>query len=275
MLACEAMDEDGDEVLEPCSGKQPPSFVFDLVSDLVRRGVFELGLEHLSAVHELQASLRTDLEDPGHRLPAFPMRRVGKPRGHEPEAGTDDTDLCDHRHVCRVWLVPTDAEVTFADHMGRFYARRYSFPPMVGRLIGYLAVCDPPEQSIGELAEALLASRSAIAGAVKVAETLHVVRRTRVAGDRMDRVRIDLSSAQSLGMDVSEYQELAELAREGLDVLRDAPAERRAVLLEMSAFSEFLLEAMPRLQQEWQARRETLVASGDLAALPPGEARQR
>src|ERR1700689_3405352 len=105
--------------------------------------------------------------------------------------------------------MPTDAEITFADHMGRFYARRYSFPPMVGRLLGYLAVCDPPEQSIGQLAEALLASRSAIAGAVKVSETLHLVRRTRVAGERMDRVRIDLSSAQSMGMDVSEYEELA------------------------------------------------------------------
>ncbi len=170
--------------------------------------------------------------------------------------------------------MPTDAEVTFADHMGRFYARRYSFPPMVGRLLGYLAVCDPPEQSIGELAEALLASRSAIAGAVNVSETLHAVRRTRVAGERMDRVHIDLSSPQSLGMDVSEYQELAELAREGLDVLRDAPAERRAVLLEMSAFAEFLIEQMPILQQGWQARREALVASGDLPALRPGEARR-
>jgi DNA-binding transcriptional regulator GbsR (MarR family) len=171
--------------------------------------------------------------------------------------------------------VPNDAEVTFADHMGRFYARRYSFPPMVGRLLGYLAVCDPPEQSIGELAEALLASRSAIAGAVKVLETLHAVRRTRVAGERMDRVRIDLSSAQSMGMDVAEYEELAELAREGLEVLRDASAERRAVLLEMSSFAEFLLEQMPRMQREWQTRRETLVASGALPALRPGEVKQR
>ncbi|HXY17537.1 MAG TPA: hypothetical protein VEH79_05160 [Gaiellaceae bacterium] len=171
--------------------------------------------------------------------------------------------------------MPTDAELTFADHTGRFYARRYSFPPMVGRLIGYLAVCDPPEQSIGELAEALLASRSAIAGAVNVLETIHVVQRSRIAGERMDRVRIDLSSPQSLGMDVSEYQELAELAREGLDVLRDASAERRAALLEMSAFAEFLLEQMPILQQEWQARREALVASGDLPVLRPGELRRR
>ena len=37
--------------------------------------------------------------------------------------------------------MPSDAELTFADHMGRFYARRYSFAPMVGRLLGYLAVC--------------------------------------------------------------------------------------------------------------------------------------
>ena len=127
---------------------------------------------------------------------------------------------------------------------------------------------------IGELAEALLASRSAIAGAVKVLETMHTVRRSRVAGERMDRVRIDLSSPQSLGMDVSEYEELGELAREGLDVLRDAPAERRAVLLETSAFAEFLLEQIPSLQQEWEARREALVASGDLPEQRPGEARQ-
>jgi hypothetical protein len=167
--------------------------------------------------------------------------------------------------------MPSDAEITFADHMGRFYARRYSFPPMVGRLLGYLAVCDPPEQSIGELAEALLASRSAIAGAVNVSETLRAVRRTRVAGERMDRVRIDLSSPHSMGMDVSEYAELAELAREGLDVLRNAPVERRAVLLEMSAFAEFLLEQMPRMQLEWQTRRDALVASGDLPRLRPGE----
>jgi len=160
--------------------------------------------------------------------------------------------------------VPTDAEITFADHMGRFYARRYAFPPMVGRLIGYLAVCDPPDQSIAELADALLASRSAIAGAVKVLETSHVVRRTRAAGERMDRVRVDLGSPESLGMDITEYEELREMACEGLEVLSDAPAERRAVLLEMSAFADFLLEQIPRFQQEWEARRAALVAAGEL-----------
>jgi DNA-binding transcriptional ArsR family regulator len=169
--------------------------------------------------------------------------------------------------------MPTDAEITFADHMGRFYARRFSFPPMVGRLLGYLSVCDPPDPTIGELAEALLASRSAIAGAVKSLETLHLVQRSRVAGERMDRIRIDLSSPHATGMDVSEYAELLELTREGLEILRDAPLERRAVLLETAAFAEFLLEQMPLFQQAWEARRAALVASGDLPDQRPGQRR--
>ena len=168
--------------------------------------------------------------------------------------------------------MPTDAEITFADHMGRFYASRFSFPPMVGRLIGYLAVCDPPNPTIGELAEALLASRSAIAGAVKTLETIHVVQRSRVAGERMDRIRI--TAQQSMQMDVSEYEEMRELAREGLEVLRDAPPERRAALLEMSAFADFLVEEIPRLKQDWEARRQALVASGDLPVTRSGHRRQ-
>jgi DNA-binding MarR family transcriptional regulator len=167
-------------------------------------------------------------------------------------------------------FVPTDAEITFADHVGRFYARRYAFPPMVGRLLGYLAVCDPPEQSIAELAEALLASRSAIANAVKVLETSHAVRRSRRAGDRMDRVRINVTSPEALGIDISEYEELGDLVCEGLEVLADAPPERRAVLLEVSAFAEFLQEQVPRLRQEWQARRAALVTSGELPEQPRG-----
>jgi DNA-binding MarR family transcriptional regulator len=162
----------------------------------------------------------------------------------------------------------TDAEITFADHMGRFYASRYAFPPMVGRLIGYLVVCDPPEQSIGELAEALLASRSAITNAVKSLETMRLIRRTRVAGERMDRVRLDPSSPQAMGLDTSEYEEMRDLVLEGLEVVGDAPAERRAGLVEWLEFTDFLIEQINRMSQEWSGRRAALVAAGKLPEQP-------
>ena len=164
--------------------------------------------------------------------------------------------------------MPSDGEMTFADHAGRFYARRYGMAPMVGRLLGYLAVCEPREQSITELADALLASRSAIAGAVNTLETLALIRRTRAAGERMDRVCIDLSSPRAMGFDSSEYQEQGELAREGLRVLADAAPERRAILLEWAAFADFLVDRLPLLEVEWRERRETLHAAGELPEAP-------
>jgi DNA-binding Lrp family transcriptional regulator len=173
--------------------------------------------------------------------------------------------------------MPTDGEMTFADHAGRFYARRFGMAPMVGRLIGYLAVCDPREQSISELAEALLASRSAIANAVNTLETIGLIRRSRAAGERMDRVGIDMSSSQAMGFDMSEYREQGELVREGLDLLADAPPERRAILLEWAAFADFLVERLPVLEQEWKERRDALRATGELpeARGPQREGRAR
>lgn len=156
--------------------------------------------------------------------------------------------------------MPSDAEITFADHAGRLYAHRYGMAPMVGRLLGYLMVCWPREQSISELAEALLASRSAIAGAASTLETLGMLRRSRAAGERMDRVSLDRTSRRAFGFDVTEYREQGELAREGLQVLADAPPERREVLLELAAFADFLVERLPVLEQEWNVRRQSLRA---------------
>ena len=160
--------------------------------------------------------------------------------------------------------MPRDEEITFADHMGRFYARRFAFPPMAGRVLGYLLVCEPPAQTIAELSDALLASRSAVTGALDVLERIDTIQRSRAAGERMDRVRVDLSSAESRGFDVTEYQELGDLAREGLEVLKDAPADRRESLMELEAFAVWLVERMRTLQQEWETHRDALRASGEL-----------
>src|SRR4249919_3993107 len=104
---------------------------------------------------------------------------------------------------------------------------------MAGRLLGYLFVCDPQQQTIDELGEALLASRSAITGAVKLLEGFRMVRRTRAAGDRVDRVSLDPGSEQPQNFDAAIHREHAALFQEGLALLADASPERRAPLEEM------------------------------------------
>ncbi len=99
-------------------------------------------------------------------------------------------------------------------------------------------------------------------------ETLGLIQRSRAAGERMDRVRIDMSSSHAMGFDLSEYQEQGELAREGLALLADAPPRRRAILLEWAAFADFLVDRLPVLEKEWREHREALRAAGDLSDEP-------
>ena len=43
--------------------------------------------------------------------------------------------------------------------------------PMAGRMWGWLLICEPPEQTAAEIAEALQASRGAISGTARILTT--------------------------------------------------------------------------------------------------------
>jgi DNA-binding transcriptional regulator GbsR (MarR family) len=72
--------------------------------------------------------------------------------------------------------------------VARYYMREQNVPPVAGRVLGYLGVCEPAAQTINDLSEALLASRSAITQAVVLLESRGLVQRSRACGERVDRV---------------------------------------------------------------------------------------
>ena len=140
-----------------------------------------------------------------------------------------------------------DKVLIYADHMGRFYAQRFGFPPVTGRVIGYLSVCQPMQQSINDIAETLLTSRSAVNNALKGLEAQKLVSRTRPAGSRSDLVSLNPLGKDNTGFDPSEYQEMAALAREGLELLKDASAERRQPLEASESLGDLLTERLTHL----------------------------
>lgn len=144
-----------------------------------------------------------------------------------------------------------DKILIMADHTGRFYAERYGFSPVAGRLIGYLYVCQPAEQSINDIAKTLLTSRSAINGAVNTLEIQKLVRRSRPAGTRADLISLSPLSRENMGFDPTEYRQMAELAREGLELLGDDMSERRQSLEAAVSLNEFMVKRLPLLYEEW------------------------
>jgi DNA-binding MarR family transcriptional regulator len=134
--------------------------------------------------------------------------------------------------------VATEAELAFADKVGRFFARQYGMPPATGKVIGWMLICDPPGQTAAEIADALQMGRSAVGTAVAQLERLSIARRTCPPGERADRIVVDPSFGAESMENPAEYAAQAALARDGLEVLRDAPLERRARLLELAAFGD-------------------------------------
>jgi DNA-binding MarR family transcriptional regulator len=165
----------------------------------------------------------------------------------------------------------TEAELAFADRVGRFFARQYGLPPVTGRVTGWLLICDPPEQTAAAIAEALQTSRSAVGSAVGALENQGMVQRMRAAGERADRVSFHPDAAIRALESPEEYGAMLAILRHGLEVLGDASPARRARLLEAAAFHEFLLERLPWLADEWRARRDALRASGELPGPDQGE----
>ena len=78
-----------------------------------------------------------------------------------------------------------DAERSFVERWSRILAAE-GLPPVAGRLWAWLLVCEPREQSVDDIAEAIGASRGAISGAVRWLEPSGLIHRTRRAGDRRD-----------------------------------------------------------------------------------------
>lgn len=144
-----------------------------------------------------------------------------------------------------------DEVLIYADHLARFYAEKYGFAPVTGRLIGYLSVCQPMEQSINEIAEALLTSRSAVNGAIKTLENMNLISRKRPAGTRADLVSLNPPDWRSTGFEPGEYTQMAALGREGLALLKDASPERRQPLEMMVSMNDFLAQKIPKLYDEW------------------------
>ncbi len=150
-------------------------------------------------------------------------------------------------------MTTADAELDFADEIAAFFARE-GMPLIAGRVIGWLLICDPPEQTAAALAEVLQVSRSSISSATRLLTPSGLVEGVRKRGEREEYFRIAADGWSRMLM--RRYEQAAafrDLTETGLAVLDDAPAERRERLEDVHALYGFLAGELPALLQRWQA----------------------
>jgi hypothetical protein len=158
-----------------------------------------------------------------------------------------------------------DRQAAFVEEMGT-YLSSVGMTPMSGRLLAWLLICDPLEQTAADLAHDLHASRGAISGAVRQLETAGFIRRARRRGDRREFVSMPAGAIRSLvGSAGAIYQGLAVIAAHGVGVVQDLPPPARERIQEFHDFVAFIQATLPRLMAEYLAERDGAEAPDRLA----------
>jgi DNA-binding transcriptional regulator GbsR (MarR family) len=149
----------------------------------------------------------------------------------------------------------TPGESQFVEEMGQVLAS-YGMTPMAGRMWGWLLICDPPEQTAADLAEALRASRGAISGTARILAGAGFIRRTTKPGDRREWFNAEPEALESFLRNAGRvYAQIRRIAERGLDAIADRPPEVRARLEEMRDLLGFIEQELPGIVDRFLAER--------------------
>jgi len=155
---------------------------------------------------------------------------------------------------------PTDEqeirERHFVEEIGHLF-QEIGAAPMMGRILGRLLLCDPPEQSLTELSEYLGASKGSISTTARQMHQSGLIHKVPKPGDRSHYYRLHDDAFAVVSQARMTYTKLVrEKAEEGLALVADKPPELRARLENMVDFYRFFEAEMPQLIERWLASRE-------------------
>ncbi|GHG11741.1 MULTISPECIES: GbsR/MarR family transcriptional regulator [Amycolatopsis] len=84
-----------------------------------------------------------------------------------------------------------DEVLRWIERVATFCVEEWALPPITGRILGLLMICDPPERSAGQIAETIQASRASLTSNMRFLAAIGLVRKVRVPGDRTTYYRIE------------------------------------------------------------------------------------
>lgn len=150
---------------------------------------------------------------------------------------------------------PTDRELDYVDEVAASFERE-GLPLITGRVIGWLLISEPAEQSAAQLAGVLGVSRSSISTATRMLTPGGLVERVRRRGERVELFRIAPDGwSRMLADRHARTTAFREVLERGLDVLDGEPDGRRERLAHVHELYRFLEAELPALWERWEAHR--------------------
>lgn len=148
---------------------------------------------------------------------------------------------------------PTAAQLAFVEDFA-LVLERMGLVRMAGRATGWLLVCEPPEQTFNQIADALQASKGSISSALKTLTTMQWVDKTTKPGNRRDFYTIRPGILPELTrQQTGRYDNLTAMTQRGLQLFEDPDGKQAARVRDMHEFFLWMAREMPAMLDRWDA----------------------
>jgi DNA-binding transcriptional regulator GbsR (MarR family) len=145
-------------------------------------------------------------------------------------------------------------------------------PRMAGRMLGYLLVCEPVEQSSRQLAQALQASKGSVSSATRLLIDAGIVDRVARPGERVDYFRLRPGVwTRIMRLRLARAARIHEVAERGIELLNPDDLAGYARIEELHDFYQFLEQQYEVLIERWERQRARRLREeqGDFATTGP------
>ena len=139
-------------------------------------------------------------------------------------------------------------------------------PRTASRILAWLLVCHPPEQTMNDLMDALQMSKSSVSAATQSLIQFKLIERVSLPRKRRDYYRIQRGVwTRLLAARVAEISRLREVADKGLGFIENTDTTSIQRLREMHEYVTFLEEEWQQLVEHWEERQRQIQSSAQIA----------
>jgi hypothetical protein len=153
----------------------------------------------------------------------------------------------------------TEATLAWVERVAKYCADQDGVPLIAGRILGWLVICDPPEQSAAQIAEAIGASRASLTTNLRLLDSVGFLRQTTKPGDRTTYYRLDDDAWERVvRRQIASLASFGDIMRDGLTLVGRAPARtsRLHAARDVFAWLERVFAAAPPLPSADRERRK-------------------
>jgi DNA-binding transcriptional regulator GbsR (MarR family) len=145
----------------------------------------------------------------------------------------------------------SDQERRYVEEFGTTLARM-GLPPAYGKVLGWLLICDPPSQSVTEIAHATGLSKGSVSTASRLLASGDLIKRATRPGRRGTFYEMGADAIMRVIEDGSSYRRFIEILDRGIDVLGGPDNPRTDRLRETRNFYAFIEKELATLVERYK-----------------------